>query len=99
MLLLLAGRCPARQAQDEHPLRPEDAYRYVVSDTGDALEVDWAIEDGYYLYRNDLSFESHHERRHTEQSAIARWRAPRRRVLRQATGFPREFLRQHSVSG
>lgn len=45
-------------AQDEEPLHPADAYRYVVSDTGDALEVDWAIEDGYYLYRDKLSFES-----------------------------------------
>ena len=28
------------------------------TDTGDAIEVDWAIEKGYYLYRNKLSFES-----------------------------------------
>ena len=45
-------------AQDEEPLRPQDAYKYVVTDTGDALEIDWAIEDGYYLYRNDLAFET-----------------------------------------
>ena len=45
-------------AQDDEPLRPEDAYRYVLSDTGSAIEVDWAIEEGYYLYRNKLSFES-----------------------------------------
>jgi thiol:disulfide interchange protein DsbD len=45
-------------AQDDEPLRPEDAYRYVLSDTGTAIEVDWAIEEGYYLYRNKLSFES-----------------------------------------
>ena len=45
-------------AQDEEPLRPEEAYRYVVTDTGDAIEVDWGIEDGYYLYRDKLSFES-----------------------------------------
>jgi thiol:disulfide interchange protein DsbD len=56
LLLLLA--MPAAYAQDDEPLRPEDAYRYVVSDTGDALEVDWAIEDEYYLYRNELSFET-----------------------------------------
>ena len=43
--------CSAWQAaaQDDEPLRPEDAYRYVVSDAGGVLEVDWAIEDGYYL--------------------------------------------------
>ncbi|HSG58007.1 MAG TPA: protein-disulfide reductase DsbD [Woeseiaceae bacterium] len=46
------------QAQDEEPLRPEAAYRYVVADTGDALEIDWAIEDGYYLYKAKLGFES-----------------------------------------
>ena len=45
-------------AQDDKPQRPENVYRYVVSDTGDAIEIDWAIEDRYYLYRNKLSFES-----------------------------------------
>jgi len=45
-------------AQGEEPQRPEDVYRYVVFDTGDAIEIDWAIEDGYYLYRNKLGFES-----------------------------------------
>lgn len=58
-LLLFSLLClPPSQAQDEEPLRPEEAYRYVVSDTGDAIEVDWAIKDGYYLYRNDLAFET-----------------------------------------
>ena len=56
--LLLLVAMPYSYAQDDEPLRPEDAYLYVVSDTGDAIEVDWAIEDGYYLYRNDLSFET-----------------------------------------
>ena len=45
-------------AQDDEPLHPEDAYRYAASDTGSAIEVDWAIEDGYYLYRQKLSFQS-----------------------------------------
>ena len=45
-------------AQDEQPKKPEDVYRYAVFDTGDALEVDWAIDDGYYLYRDKLGFES-----------------------------------------
>ena len=45
-------------AQGQEPLRPEAAYRYVVADTGTAFEIDWAIEDGYYLYRNKLGFES-----------------------------------------
>ncbi len=42
----------------EDILRPEAAYRYAVTDTGDALEIDWAIEDGYYLYRQKMSYES-----------------------------------------
>ncbi|MGI9271517.1 MAG: protein-disulfide reductase DsbD [Woeseiaceae bacterium] len=45
-------------AQNEEPLRPEDAYKYVVTDTGDAFEIDWAIEDDYYLYRKELKFET-----------------------------------------
>ncbi len=45
-------------AQDDEPLRPADAYRYAVADTGDAIEIDWSIEDGYYLYREKMSFES-----------------------------------------
>ncbi len=45
-------------AQDAEPLPPEEAYRYVVTDTGDTLEIDWVIEDGYYLYKNKLGFES-----------------------------------------
>jgi thiol:disulfide interchange protein DsbD len=43
---------------DEDILRPEAAYRYAVTDTGDALEIDWAVEGGYYLYRNKMSYES-----------------------------------------
>jgi thiol:disulfide interchange protein DsbD len=57
-LLLALQSLPAAVAQDDEPLRPEEAYRYVVTDTGDALEIDWAIEDGYYLYRSELGFET-----------------------------------------
>lgn len=45
-------------AQDADPLPPQDAFRYVVTDTGEAFEIDWAIEDGYYLYRNKVGVES-----------------------------------------
>lgn len=45
-------------AQDKDPLRPEQAYRYAAADTGGAIEVDWVVEDGYYLYRNKMSYES-----------------------------------------
>ena len=60
LLLLLTGLLAALPAlaADHEPMRPEEAYRYVVADTGTALEIDWAIEDGYYLYRNKLAFES-----------------------------------------
>ena len=57
LLAALTAAAPL-SAQDEEPLRPEQAYRYVVADTGDALEIDWAIEDGYYLYKAKLGFES-----------------------------------------
>jgi len=56
--LLLLVAMPVAYAQDDAPLRPENAYLYAVSDTGDAIEIDWAIEDDYYLYRKDLSFET-----------------------------------------
>jgi thiol:disulfide interchange protein DsbD len=43
---------------DGEPPTVTEAFRYVVSDTGDALEVDWAIDDCCYLYRNKLDFQS-----------------------------------------
>ncbi len=43
-------------AGDEPP--PEDVFRYVVFDAGDALEIDWAVEDGYYMYRDSFGFEA-----------------------------------------
>ncbi len=59
-LLLVTAWLPAATAlaQSQDILRPEKAFQYVVTDTGSALEIDWAIEDGYYLYRKKLSFES-----------------------------------------
>jgi len=45
-------------AQDGDLLRAEDAFRYAVADTGSAIEIDWALEEGYYLYKNKLAFES-----------------------------------------
>ncbi len=46
----------AASAQTDDFLKPQDAFRYAVSDTGDALEIDFVIEDGYYLYRSKLAF-------------------------------------------
>ena len=57
-LLLLWPAASVFAMGDEDILRPEAAYRYAVTDTGDALEIDWAIEDGYYLYRQKMSYAS-----------------------------------------
>ena len=54
--LLLA--VPVASAQDEDVLHPEEAYRYAVADTGNAIEIDWVVEAGYYLYRNKMSYAS-----------------------------------------
>ena len=45
-------------AANDRPDPPQDVFRYVVYDTGDAFEIDWAVEDGAYLYRDRLSFET-----------------------------------------
>ena len=57
-LIALLAASSLALGQDAEPQKPEDVFRYAVFDTGDALEVDWAIDDGYYLYRDKLSFES-----------------------------------------
>ena len=44
-------------AQDEL-LPVTEAFKYVVTDTGDAFEIDWAIYKHAYLYKSRLSFES-----------------------------------------
>lgn len=59
LLLALLLLVPAASAQDEDVLHPEEAYRYAVSDTGDAIEIDWVVEPGYYLYRNKMSYAIH----------------------------------------
>jgi thiol:disulfide interchange protein DsbD len=45
-------------AQQEEFLKPQDAFRHAISDTGNAFEIDFVIEDGYYLYKSKLSFGS-----------------------------------------
>ena len=54
----IAAIAPVASAQDEDVLHPEEAYRYAVADTGSAIEIDWVVEDGYYLYRNKMSYAS-----------------------------------------
>ena len=43
-------------AADERPAPPQDVFRYVIYDAGDALEIDWAVEDGAYMYRDEFAF-------------------------------------------
>ncbi|MFQ5983091.1 MAG: protein-disulfide reductase DsbD domain-containing protein, partial [Woeseiaceae bacterium] len=57
-LFLLLPAASVFALGEEDILRPEAAYRYAVTDTGDALEIDWAVEDGYYLYRQKMSYVS-----------------------------------------
>lgn len=45
------------QAADEL-LPVAEAYKYVVTDTGDAFEIDWALYKHAYLYKSKLSFAS-----------------------------------------
>ena len=59
LVLALPLAAPVASAQDEDILRPEEAYRYAVADTGAAIEIDWVVEEGYYLYRNKMSYASH----------------------------------------
>jgi thiol:disulfide interchange protein DsbD len=54
LALVLAGQA---QAQDEL-LPVGEAFKYVVTDTGSAFEIDWAIYKHAYLYKSRLSFES-----------------------------------------
>ncbi|HET6629300.1 MAG TPA: protein-disulfide reductase DsbD [Woeseiaceae bacterium] len=58
--LLLAAAAARAQVFDnrERVLPPEEAFRYAVTDTGSALEIDWVVADGYYLYRQKLGFAS-----------------------------------------
>ncbi len=52
ILSLAATAC----ATDGYPAPPQEVFRYALSDSGDALEIDWAVEDGAYLYQDAFSF-------------------------------------------
>ncbi len=54
--LALAGAATAVAADELLPV--EEAFRYVVNDTGEAFEIDWALYEHAYLYKNKLGFES-----------------------------------------
>ncbi len=53
--LLVAGQAIAA---DDQPPPPQEVFRYVVFDAGDALEIDWAVEDGFYMYQSAFDFAS-----------------------------------------
>jgi len=56
--IVLLALAPFAAGQDEPPPPPGEVFRYVVFDAGDALEIDWAVEDGYYMYRDWFGFET-----------------------------------------
>lgn len=43
-------------AADNQPLPPQEVFRYVIFDAGDAIEIDWAINDGAYMYDSAFAF-------------------------------------------
>lgn len=57
LLLAFCSLAPAL-AQQNQPPPPEEVFRYVIFDAGDAVEIDWAVEDGAYMYRDAFGFES-----------------------------------------
>ena len=54
--ILLIAAAPAL-AQDRPP-PPDEVFKYAVFDAGDALEIDWFIDDGAYLYQKAFGFKS-----------------------------------------
>ena len=52
MLLIVGSTAVA----NDPPLPPQEIFHYVVYDAGDALEIDWAVEDGAYMYRDEFRF-------------------------------------------
>ncbi|MEM8815211.1 MAG: protein-disulfide reductase DsbD [Pseudomonadota bacterium] len=58
LCLSMLAAAPLATAQTEPPPPPEEVFHYVVFDAGDALEIDWAVDDGYYMYRDWFGFET-----------------------------------------
>jgi len=55
-LLFLLGLLAAAAASAADLLEPEQAFRFAARETDGAVEVRFAIADGYYLYRDRLRF-------------------------------------------
>ncbi|MBM4195498.1 MAG: protein-disulfide reductase DsbD [Gammaproteobacteria bacterium] len=56
LITLLAPWLAATSAVAADPLRPEQAFRYAIDSTADAVTVRWTIEPDYYLYRERMSY-------------------------------------------
>ncbi len=54
IIVLLGGDALAQ----DRPAPPEEVFRYAVFDAGDAIEIDWFIEDEAYMYRDAFGFSS-----------------------------------------
>ncbi|MEM6512445.1 MAG: protein-disulfide reductase DsbD [Pseudomonadota bacterium] len=58
LLLLFAALMSGTATAQDRPAPPEEVFRYAVFDAGDAIEIDWFIDDGAYLYRDAFGFSS-----------------------------------------
>ena len=57
LALAITYAAPAA-AQQNQPPPPEEVFHYAIFDAGDVLEIDWAVEDGAYMYRDSFGFET-----------------------------------------
>ncbi|HNP37455.1 MAG TPA: protein-disulfide reductase DsbD [Woeseiaceae bacterium] len=59
MSLAWSMLCLACAAQAGNaPAPPDEVFRYAIFDAGDALEIDWAVDDDAYMYRDAFGFKS-----------------------------------------
>ena len=54
--LMLAASAVAQQVGEADLLMPAEAFRLSVAPAGDRLRLQWAIAEGYYLYRSKFRF-------------------------------------------
>lgn len=45
-------------AADDRPPPPGDIFHYAISDVGDAIEIEWNVEGGAYMYRDAFGFKT-----------------------------------------
>ncbi|HEX5788163.1 MAG TPA: protein-disulfide reductase DsbD [Woeseiaceae bacterium] len=56
LVLLALALAPGAGVAADPPRPPEEVFRYAIFDAGDALEIDWAVDDGAYMYRDAFGF-------------------------------------------